>query len=149
MNECPRNLKHRCEIDGCYLKTLWDWGWLNDCFGGSRIRPSDIDGVVEHKGRLLILEGKREGLSGRVLSKGQRIMFEQVSGQLGALVLVLYGDPPRTPRYLCQWLPGGRYVDERQCGADEVRAIVHRWYRWVDGYTGKRTHIENVMRGEL
>ncbi len=35
-----------CESAGCYRDASPDWSPYNKCFGESRIRFSDIDGVV-------------------------------------------------------------------------------------------------------
>jgi len=52
------SIRHNCEIDGCYLKNQTpDWGFLDNSFSG-KIRVSDIDGIVEVNGHLLILEWK-------------------------------------------------------------------------------------------
>jgi hypothetical protein len=33
-----------------YVAGLWDWVCLDGCFGDTKIRPTDIDGLVERRG---------------------------------------------------------------------------------------------------
>ena len=44
-------------FDGCF-----DWSWTDGCFGKTRIKPMDFDGVVERKGNLLVFESKDLGI---------------------------------------------------------------------------------------
>lgn len=41
-----------------FINALWDWGFLDGCFGDSKSRVGDIDGIVGHCGEILLLEGK-------------------------------------------------------------------------------------------
>lgn len=52
--------RYHCSDRGCYYDTLPDWGDLIECFP-RRIRPTDIDGMVEINGRFLFLEQKQAG----------------------------------------------------------------------------------------
>ena len=54
-NECPS-----AGFDG-----IFDWDFLKGCWGGS-IQPTDIDGIVERFGRVLMFETKTtaEGAAG-------------------------------------------------------------------------------------
>ena len=69
-----------------YFKaSIWDWTWLNGAFGGTQIRVSDIDGMVERRGHFLMIEGKKGG----VVSGGQEIMFQSwVTGGNALLLLI-------------------------------------------------------------
>ena len=42
-----------------YTASFWDWSIFNNCFGETTIRMTDVDGMVERKGRFLILETKK------------------------------------------------------------------------------------------
>jgi hypothetical protein len=72
------------------MENLWDWGFLSDCFGGSRISPTDLDGVVERKGHFLYLEAKSPG---KDVPKGQQIMFDHLIADKRSTVLVIWGKP--------------------------------------------------------
>lgn len=73
-----------------YMGNLWDWGFLDDCFGGTRIRVTDLDGVVERKGHFLYLEAKSPG---KDVPKGQQIMFNHLIAEKNKAVLVIWGKP--------------------------------------------------------
>ena len=55
------NINWNCEEDEkCYIKNvLIDWAIFNECFSPTKIKISDIDGVVEHNGWFLFIEVKQ------------------------------------------------------------------------------------------
>lgn len=71
-----------------YMAGVWDWIILKECFGMSNIKPSDIDGVVEHNGHTLYFETKQPGV---VIPQGQRIMFETWQQQDKNTVMIIWG----------------------------------------------------------
>ena len=76
-----------------YLRSMWDWTDFNTCFTGTKIRISDIDGMVERKGRFLVIEAKNpseeEALaSGR--NRGQLLLFQNLQKK-GFTVIVAFG----------------------------------------------------------
>lgn len=107
---------------------IWDWGFLDDCFAPSRIKVSDIDGISERNGHLLVLETKAAGVQ---VKTGQMILFRQIV-RAGNHVLIIWGyqDEPRhdllyiTPEGECHY---------RNVGKEVIQAIVRDWYRWADG----------------
>lgn len=92
----------------------WDYAFLEDCFS-RRIRPSDIDGIVERNGHFLVLEAK---LPGGYVSEGQRIMLNELvrlphrrhAGRPAFTVVVFWGKCPRK---------GGAGVQEMQVWGDD------------------------------
>lgn len=38
------------------INGLWDWACLDGCFGEAKIKPKQIDGLVERNSRFLLLE---------------------------------------------------------------------------------------------
>ena len=67
------------DING-YVRTLWNWDCLVDCFGNSKIMPSDIDGFVERNGRFLVIETKSPGTE---LLPGQARAYSSRSSWFG------------------------------------------------------------------
>ena len=66
------SLNHCCELQGCYIKKHTpDWGFLDVALSGKR-RVSDIDGIVEVKGNLLMIEWKGSGVK---IPKGQEYLY--------------------------------------------------------------------------
>ena len=54
------NLYWDCEEGkNCYIEQVPNWAVFNECFPGTNIKISDIDGVVEHKGHFLFFEVKQ------------------------------------------------------------------------------------------
>jgi hypothetical protein len=132
------NLRHRCvpegdcAPDGCYLNTLWDWSPLNDVFGRTGIRVSDVDGIVERNGHFLLLDGKRPDLrGGRYIKNGTLRMYRRFA-ENGGYVFVFHGQPPVTPEWVRAWRPGGEFVPERPCDLAGLRALVWQWFQWAE-----------------
>lgn len=107
-----------------FVNALWDWGILDGCFGSSRIHPTDIDGLIERKGRFLLLETKSPN---KEIPKGQQVMFDHLIGLGCFTVIVLWGEPNR-PDFIQIW---GK--DKKPTCLDDFRKLVSRWYRWADG----------------
>lgn len=105
-----------------YINSLWDWSFLNDCFGATRIRVSDIDGAVERKGHLLFIETK---LPGQEIPTGQALMFQALRDK-GATVLVIWGHANR-PEYARCWPH-----DAMPATTESIRQFVRDWFRWAD-----------------
>jgi len=70
-----------------FMRSLPDWTEFNDCFAPSRIRISDIDGIVERNGQFLVLDFKHPNAT---LNTGQRILYQQLARK-GFTVVVVYG----------------------------------------------------------
>ena len=70
-----------------FVNGLWDWGFLDRCFGNTNIRVTDIDGMVERNGKFLLIETKQYGVD---IPTGQRIMFDNWLA-LGQTLLVIWG----------------------------------------------------------
>lgn len=64
--------RYDCEKRGCYVTSLPSWDDLLDAFPRD-IRPTDIDGVVEINGHVLILDQKS---AGKTFEEGQRRAYE-------------------------------------------------------------------------
>lgn len=67
--------RHECTQKGCYIEQLPNWDDYIECFP-RRIRPTDIDGMVEINSNFLFLEEKT---SGKGPDEGQRLAFQRLS----------------------------------------------------------------------
>lgn len=104
-----------------YRDAAWDWGILNGCFGDGRIRPSDIDGVVEKGGHFLFIEAKPPG---KPLGKGQELLFEALASLSPKVtVLVLWGEKEQPTE---MWHVGH---PRRSCSLQDVREFCRAWYQ--------------------
>jgi hypothetical protein len=110
-----------------FAERLWDWEFLNDCWEG-RIRPTDIDGVVERNGYFLFLEGKP--LRGK-LGDGQKILFKMLTKEFKkSSVFILYGEPGYPKEY--QQIIGGKILNKKSCNTKEIKRIFSTWFKAVN-----------------
>ena len=93
-----------------FMAGIWDWKILDGCFGESRIKPTDIDGMVERNGNFLFLETKSPGAS---LPVGQEISFKHLVRRAGAVVMVVWGEQnnPQQLRVFSHKHPDGKTID--------------------------------------
>ena len=109
-----------------YRDAAWDWGILDGCFG-HKIKPSDLDGVVERKGHILIIEAKPKLDK---LPLGQQIMLEAFSRKPGITVLIVWGavDEPEG-----MWLiENGKHSVPAPTTLAGMRDWVAAWYKEAD-----------------
>jgi hypothetical protein len=131
-----------------FTDALWDWGFLDGCFGTSRSRVGDIDGIVEHCGEILLLEGKPMRLAPAAGStwqderskyNGQARLWSGLAGR-GITVLILWGDASdqnkpndKTPSRMQVWR---RFKPEPdpviECDKESVRKYVASWWNWTE-----------------
>lgn len=103
-----------------YTQSLWDWGILKGCFGSTHIEPTDVDGLIERRGKFLLLEAKSPG---KFIPKGQQIMFDNLLKTGIFTVLVIWGQPNK-PEQMQVWgqLP-------RPASLDTLRQEISKWYQ--------------------
>lgn len=107
----------------------WDWTPFNECFAPSRIRISDIDGVVERNGHFLFLEGKTDGA---VLPRGQAILLGRLGLLPGATVCLFYGHPPTGVTRAAWWGTDGLRRAEAPISEAGLRAFVSGWFQMAN-----------------
>lgn len=84
------HFRHKCDVRGCYIEQLPDWtDLIAECFP-RRIRPTDIDGMVEINGHFLFLEEKGCGVGP---DNGQRIALRRLSQRNGITVALFRPAP--------------------------------------------------------
>jgi hypothetical protein len=105
-----------------YVASLWDWGPFDECFGDSRIKITDVDGMVEHHGQFLLIETK---LPGVVIPEGQRILFDHLVSDGRWRVLIIWGHPG-VPEHIQLWGHNTIATD-----LTRVKRIISRWYRYA------------------
>lgn len=122
-----------------FMETLWDWKFLESSLGG-RIRPSDLDGIVERKGKVLLLEAKSPGVT---IPTGQQIMFDHLvnarcphCGQkIGRIdVLVIWGERNQ-PEQMRMWRIHDHPIDATEA---DIQKMVDRWYKWAEKNVNSR-----------
>jgi hypothetical protein len=134
-----------------FIASLWDWGFLDGCFGDSRSHVGDVDGIVGHCGEILLLEGKpmkyapevgelwRKNAWSNPQRNGQSRLWGELASR-GITVLVLYGDADsedepmkKTPRRLQMWRRFQKQPDPTKDASIEiVRHVVRKWWQWAE-----------------
>lgn len=97
-----------------------------DCLPG-RIAFSDVDGIVEINGNLLLMEWKEH----QALSTGQRILFERLTRLCPASVLVVEGDAEFMTVSSVRVAWAGEITPPEQADLDDVRALIRCWAQWA------------------
>jgi hypothetical protein len=121
-----------------FIMALWDWAFLNVCFRPTKIRVSDIDGVVERKGRFLFLETKPWD---KEVSRGQQIMFDGLSRLPGVDVLVIWGKP-NEPQAMQHW----GETDVLMADEKAVISFVRNWFLRANQARGANRNGSNKWR---
>jgi len=113
-----------------YMAGVWDWGLLDGCFGMTRIKPTDIDGLIERNGKCLFLETKRPGVC---VPMGQAITHKALVSS-GHSVLIIWGHT-NAPSKLKLLTPSVTRTYE-SADLQTLRGIVQKWFTWAN----KQTH---------
>lgn len=124
------------------MAQLWSFGMFKGCFGNTKIRPSDIDGIVDAGGHLLLLEGKDKQDGG--LDEGQGRLFRNLRYPKSVASLIWWGNPPEGPVDRLRYDPPvpllvpqrGSIGTVHPASLDDLRAVVDEWHRWADGRAG-------------
>uniref|UniRef100_A0A6M3II69 Putative single-stranded DNA-binding protein n=1 Tax=viral metagenome TaxID=1070528 RepID=A0A6M3II69_9ZZZZ len=109
-----------------FIASLPDWAILNGCFGDTKIRPTDIDGMVERNGKCLFLEHKGRRAS---LSKAQARAFRSLAEQ-GNTVITFWSEGEDVQRFRVDYRGGFKMFDPATL--DDLRDIVSRWFSSVN-----------------
>lgn len=137
-----------------FVKSLWDWTFLNPCFEGTRIRVSDIDGIVERKGHFLWIEVKPERNDDTYeVPRGQRYMHEALQRTGCFTVVTVWGHTDTDvaseylarsdttamlcalgqpyPTYMRVMYETGHQI-ECKTNREEFFDFVQRWFKWAN-----------------
>ena len=102
-----------------FMESWWDWSFLNDCFGDSKIRVSDTDGTVEHNHQFLTLETRAPGEG---LDRGRWLWCERRVESGVDTIFLLWGQPNDAREMSI--FPGGKFA----ATAETIRSHVKAWY---------------------
>lgn len=116
-----------------YEEGIWDWGFLNDCFPGTKIRVTDIDGAVERNGKFLFIETKKPGTP---IPMGQEIFFKnQVA--LGNCVMYVWGQRNNPVKIRIVTPVADRTFENAT--EDTVKRLVKLWFAMANREGKKRS----------
>ena len=110
-----------------YTENLWDWGFLDKCFG-INISVSDLDGIVERNGLFLVIETKLPTVAEKDFPRGQERMFENLVATGYFTVLLIWGKPnePERMSIMTKAQPHGPV---QPATTADVQEVVSRWYK--------------------
>ena len=95
-----------------------------------RLLPSDLDMIIERKGKFFVGEWKRQGEN---LSQGQEILLKTLAKQPQFTVCVIIGNTDNETivnSVLCINKSG----EYKKIGAsfDDLKMFINQWYEWAD-----------------
>jgi hypothetical protein len=110
-----------------YMGSIWDWGLLDDCFGTTKIKVSDVDGIVERKGKFIFIECKSHNAP---ITQGQAIMHNSLIKTGVFTVLLIWGDANKPTKMKAM---GKNWNKEFSIATlDDIHSFVERWFAYVD-----------------
>lgn len=107
-----------------YIATLWDWACMNGCFGNTRIRPTDVDGMVERNGYFLFIETKKPGAK---MPYGQELSYKNLVKRGRITFFVVWGMPAK-PELVQVYTTHGN-LPPQKCDLAGLRYLVSLWYQ--------------------
>jgi len=95
-----------------------------------KLLPSDIDMIIERKGKFFVGEWKRQGEN---LSQGQEILLKTLAKQQQFTVCVIIGNTD-TETVINSVLCISKSGEYRKIGAslDDLKEFINQWYEWAD-----------------
>jgi hypothetical protein len=109
-----------------FLDSFVEWSILDGCFGDTTIHPTDIDGMVERKGKCLFLEQKGAGVP---LPTGQAMAFVSLVKQ-GNTVIVFWGKGSKIVKMRVMTPESDLMIDP--ASLRDLRNAVADWFFEVD-----------------
>jgi hypothetical protein len=122
-------MRHNC-LGSCYMTThMWDFAIFDGCFT-PKIKPTDVDGLVERNGRFLLIETK--GKDVQDLTRGQAITYQALA-ELGVFtILVMFGDR-NCPQRAMIIRENGDFEHYLKTDLEEMREVVADWFAYANG----------------
>lgn len=109
-----------------YWEGVWDWSFLDDCFGTTNIKPTDIDGAIERNGKYLFIETKRPDVN---IPVGQAMFYDGLI-LAGYSVLFIWGKKNQP----CGLRIVTPHIDKlyKTASMADVQQVVGKWFEWAD-----------------
>jgi hypothetical protein len=118
--------RYDCRTRGCYNEQLPCWNDLIDCFP-RRIRPTDVDGMVEINDHFLFMEEKGPGVK---LEEGQRLALRRLSTR--PRVTTAFFRPGRRSDQEVLILGQGEALGWQSWSREHLRTWIRDWARTAD-----------------
>lgn len=107
-----------------YASQLWNWGFLDQCFEGTKIKVTDIDGFVERNGKFLLIECKSHNA---VIPTGQEIMFKRMVETGLFTILIIWGEANKPER--CELRIKEKTYPYKNADDVFIQRLVHGWFK--------------------
>ena len=122
-------LRWNCEEDGCFNEKCRPKIEVFDkCFPGL-IAFTDIDWIVERHGQFVFMEWK---MSGCELTKGQRILLEQLSMLAQFTVIVVWGDAEKMTVTRCAHCRRAKFGDLPFNDLESLQQWLIQWAAYAE-----------------
>lgn len=115
------------ENERAYLDGIWDWAILDGCFGDTKIKPTDIDGLVERNGHFLLLECKSSGVP---VKMGQAMMLNRAIDTGFFTAMIVWGSQNQPEKLQILSSKDALLIDP--CDLDAFRGYVSAWFQKVN-----------------
>jgi len=118
-----------------FMEGIWNWGILDGCFGKTKIKPTDLDGMVERNGRFLVIETKRPRVQ---VPDGQMRTFRELVATGVFTIIILWGhqDDPSEMMVMTPWGDKPKKATDLKGFRQQVAA----WYAWADSQGANRAN---------
>ena len=129
MSERP--LDYDCRRQGCFQEVMQPRLKFFSQYLGGNCSPSDIDGVIERNGHVLLIEWKTGHAD---IPTGQHITFETFAFKRGIPVLVIWGEPREmTTHKQRRYTTGGAIIDSTD-DMEETGRRLNDWFQYAERY---------------
>lgn len=125
--------RHNCVADGCYIDGLPCWDDLIEAFP-RKIRPTDVDGMVEINNHFLFLEEKQRGVAPE---EGQRKALLALSTWPNHTVLFVR--PGSASECECLMYAAGKASGWTACSRADLMWWLRSWARDADAASAQRS----------
>lgn len=106
---------------------IFNWKWMEGCFGQTKITPTDHDCVVERYKHYLICESKLPHVA---IPQGQLIALEGLMSPKSFCVMKIWGK--QEPIYFeTMFGINGKIYREKGNGVERARDFVKKWFQYA------------------
>jgi hypothetical protein len=113
-----------------YNNSHWEFSNFDECFEPSKIKLSDIDGIVERRGHFIVLETKKPSV--KSLPVGQFRMYNAMNAIGCFTILIVWGNVNSPIRY--EIWDENRNKTNKECDMKELCSIIRKWFVFSDNY---------------
>lgn len=114
---------------------LFDWDFIIPCFHPTKVKPMDIDGIIERRNHFLIFETKQ---ASRSVPEGQKITLRNLHKTGFFTIIILYGKTAQSVERIVWWPEKQKGVVVPFDNAEEkIKQLVSAWWDYANGKTNK------------